>query len=51
MNILFVYSSLTKGGAEREIASLANSFAGENEVSIATLDNFDSEYDLQETSD
>ena len=49
MNILFVYSSLTKGGAERVIASLANSFAGENEVSIATLDNFDSEYDLQET--
>lgn len=48
MKILFAIDTLGKGGAERVITNLANYFIKENDVSIMTLRNVPTEYELNE---
>jgi len=48
MNILFVISSLSSGGAERVVSLLANHLCKNNEVAIATFANEDPFYPLDE---
>ena len=49
MKIAFLFGTMHRGGAERVIASISNTFCAWGEdVSIITLDNADSGYDLNE---
>lgn len=48
MKILFVISSLGKGGAERVLQVLANKFVKENEVKIIKFDDFEPFYKFDE---
>ena len=49
MKIAFFFGSMKRGGAERVIASLANTFCAQgDEVHIITKDNGASEYPLDE---
>lgn len=49
MKIAFLFGSMARGGAERVIASLANTYCKEgDDVSIITLDNTSSGYQLDE---
>ena len=52
MKILFAISTMQNGGAERTVASLANFFIDKNnEITIMTLDNDESFYDLDKKID
>lgn len=47
MKIAFLFGSMSRGGAERVIASLANTYcAREDEIAIISIDNSDSGYPL-----
>ena len=48
MKILFIISSLSSGGAERVLSSLANYFSKNHNVFIATFSTEDSFYELEE---
>ena len=49
MNIAFIFGSMSRGGAERVIASLANSFCAQGDkIAIITMDNSVSGYPLDD---
>lgn len=49
MKILFIISNLKAGGAERVCALLANKLSQNNEVSIASIEDFESFYPINES--
>lgn len=49
MKIAFFISQINKGGAERDMVSLANYMAKDNDVSVILLDGSQSEYQLSNT--